>query len=51
VVFENIFNQIHASRQVLARGDTEYSDGVIVIHNEGSHGLFSNFEWAVGSRD
>jgi len=51
VVFENIFNQIHASRQVLARGDTEYSDGVIVIHNEGSHGLFSKFEWAEGSMD
>jgi hypothetical protein len=48
VVFENIFNQIHASRQVLARGDTEYDDGVIVVHNEGSHGLFSNFDWGVG---
>ena len=47
VVFENIFNQIHASRQVLARGDTEYNDGVIVVHNEGSHGLFSTFDWAV----
>jgi hypothetical protein len=47
VVFENIFNQIHASRQVLALGDTEYNDGAIVVHNTGSHGLFSNFDWAV----
>jgi len=47
VVFENIFNQIHASRQVLARGDTAYDDGTIVVHNSGTHGLFSNFAWAV----
>ena len=50
VVFDNIFNQIHASRQILARGDTDYDDGVIVVHNEGSHGLFSNFDWAVRER-
>jgi hypothetical protein len=47
VMFENIFNQIHAPRQVLALGDTEYDDGVIVIHNTGSHGLYSSFDWAV----
>ncbi|MGQ0736771.1 MAG: DUF1326 domain-containing protein [Acidobacteriota bacterium] len=47
VVLENIFNQIHSSRQVLALGDTEYDDGVITIRNAGSHGLFSQFEWAV----
>lgn len=47
VVFENIFNQIHAPRQVLALGDTEYRDDAIVISNAGSHGLFSNFEWTV----
>jgi hypothetical protein len=47
VVFDNIFNQIHAPRQVLALGDTEYSDGTIVIRNTGSHGLFSSFEWKV----
>jgi hypothetical protein len=47
VVFENIFNQIHASRQVLALGDTEYNDGVIVVHNAGTHGLFSQFDWVV----
>ncbi len=47
VLFENIFNQIHAPQQVVALGDTEYDDGVIVIHNTGSHGLFSMFDWAV----
>jgi hypothetical protein len=47
VTFENIFNQIHAPHQILALGDTDYDDGVIVIHNRGSHGLISNFEWAV----
>lgn len=48
VLFENSFNQIHAPTQVLALGDTEYDDGVVVIRNAGSHGLFSNFDWAVG---
>lgn len=47
VTFENIFNQIHAPTQVLALGDTDYDDGAIVIHNTGSHGLFSMFEWRV----
>ena len=50
VVFENIFNQIHAPRQVLYRGDTEYDDGRIVVHNSGSHGLSSAFEWVVGTQ-
>jgi hypothetical protein len=49
VVFENSFNQIHAPRQVLYRGDTEYDDGRIVVHNSGSHGLSSAFEWVVGT--
>jgi hypothetical protein len=48
VTFENIFNQIHAPHQILALGDTDYDDGVIVVSNRGSHGLISNFEWAVG---
>jgi hypothetical protein len=47
VTFENIFNQIHAPQQILALGDTDYDDGVIVISNRGSHGLISNFDWAV----
>ena len=45
VLFENIFNQIHASTQVLALGETEYSDGHITIRNTDSHGLFSSFDW------
>ena len=49
VMFENIFNQIHAPRQVLATGNTEYDDGVIRIHTAKTHGLYSNFEWRVGS--
>ena len=47
VKFENMFNQIHASTQVLAIGNTEYDDGVIKIRNEKTHGLYSHFEWAV----
>jgi hypothetical protein len=47
VVFENIFNQIHAPKQVLAIGDTEYKDDAIVIRNSQSHGLHSMFDWAV----
>jgi hypothetical protein len=48
VTFQNIFNQIHASEQVLARGRTRYNDGIIVIDNHDSHGLYSNFSWSVG---
>ncbi|MGH9383534.1 MAG: DUF1326 domain-containing protein [Vicinamibacterales bacterium] len=50
VLFENIFNQIHASTQVLALGDTRYDDGVIKISNSNTHGLFSTFDWAIGVR-
>ena len=49
VVFDNIFNQIHAPRQVLALGETQYDDGTIVVSNADSHGLFSNFEWSVAA--
>ena len=47
VLFENIFNQIHAPKQVLATGSTDYDDGVIRIHTSKTHGLHSNFEWQV----
>ena len=47
VLFENIFNQIHASTQVIALGDTEYRDDGIVFSTKQTHGLFSNFEWKV----
>ena len=49
VVFQNIFNQIHASTQVIATGATEYDDGVIRISTTKTHGLFSNFDWVVES--
>ena len=47
VLFENIFNQIHAPTQVLATGGTEYDDGVIRIRTSKTHGLYSNFDWRV----
>ncbi len=47
VLFENIFNQIHAPTQVIALGDAEYDDGAIRFSNTQSHGLFSHFEWTV----
>ena len=47
VLFENIFNQIHAPTQVLALGDSQYDDGLVRFDNAGSHGLFSTFEWTV----
>jgi hypothetical protein len=47
VLFQNIFNQIHAATQVVATGVTEYDDGVIKISTAKTHGLFSNFDWVV----
>jgi hypothetical protein len=47
VLFENIFNQIHAPTQVIALGDAEYDDGAIRFANTQTHGLFSEFDWAV----
>jgi hypothetical protein len=50
VLFHNMFNQIHAPTQVIARGRTRYDDGEIVVDNEGTHGLHSRFDWAVESK-
>lgn len=47
VTFHNIFNQVHAPDQVIARGATRYDDGVIVVDNKGTHGLHSRFDWVV----
>ena len=47
VTFDNIFNQIHSSTQVLALGSTAYDDGVIRIATTETHGLHSRFEWIV----
>lgn len=46
VTFQNIYNQIHDSEQVIALGSTEYDDGEIVIRTDGTHGLWSRFRWA-----
>ncbi len=47
VLFENIFNQIHAPTQVIALGESEYDDGVVRFRMAGSHSAFSHFEWRV----
>lgn len=47
VTIENMFNQLHASSQVVARGTTQYDDGVVVVDTEGTHSLYSNFSWSV----
>jgi hypothetical protein len=47
VLFENVFNQIHAPRQVLATATTEYDDGTIRMSLSKTHGLYSDFEWRV----
>jgi hypothetical protein len=47
VLFENMFNQIHAPTQVIALGESEYDDAAVRFKNTGSHGLFSQFEWRV----
>ncbi len=49
VTFENMFNQIHASSQVIAHGATQYDDGEIVVNTARTHALFSQFNWLVTS--
>ena len=46
VTFENIYNKIHDSTQVIATGSARYDDGELVIANDGTHGLWSRFRWA-----
>ncbi len=45
VTFENIYNKIHDSEQVVARGSTRCDDGEIVLDHSGTHGLWSRFRW------
>jgi hypothetical protein len=45
VTFENIFNQIHGSTQVIGTGSSAYDDGVIRFATDKTHGLHSRFEW------
>jgi hypothetical protein len=47
VTLQNMFNQIHAPEQVVARGSSHYADGTIAFDNEGTHGLWSRFSWKV----
>lgn len=49
VTFANMYNQIHPPEQVIAKGDARYDDGTIRFANEGTHGLYSRFEWRVTS--
>ena len=46
VTFENMFNQIHAPSQVIAKGATRYDDGEVVIRTENTHALYSDFDWS-----
>ena len=47
VTFENMFNQIHATSQVIAKGSTRYDDGILSVTTEETHGLWSDFHWTV----
>ena len=47
VRFENIYNQIHAPSQVLARGSSSYDDREIPFSTDGTHALHSIFDWRV----
>lgn len=47
VTFENMFNQIHATSQVIAKGGARYDDGTIVVDNDNTHALHSRFDWSV----
>ena len=48
VTFRNMFNQIHAPTQTIARGETRGAIGGIRLRNAGTHGLHSRFDWRVG---
>lgn len=45
VTIENMFNQIHGSSQIVAHGETNYTDGVITIDTNKTHALISKFIW------
>lgn len=47
-VLSNLFNQIHAALQVLARGKTRSSDRGLAFDIQGTHALYSSFDWRVG---
>jgi len=47
VTFENMFNQIYAPSQVIARGSSSFQADSIVVETSGTHGLWSDFHWEV----
>jgi hypothetical protein len=47
VTFANMYNQIHPPEQVIATGSSTYDDGTIRFDNDGTHGLYSRFDWSV----
>lgn len=47
VTIDNMFNQIHSSPQVVARGHSRYDDGDLAFDIDGTHGLWSRFRWEV----
>ncbi|MAM85155.1 MAG: hypothetical protein CL489_10180 [Acidobacteria bacterium] len=44
-VLSNLHNLIHGPTHVLGRGKTDCTDSPFEIHNEKTHGLYSNFSW------
>jgi hypothetical protein len=46
VTFENMFNQIHATSQVIAKGAARYDDGEIIFDTDETHALYSDFSWS-----
>jgi hypothetical protein len=47
VTFENMFNQVHATTQVIARGTSSLDNGVVTVTTDQTHGLWSDFHWVV----
>jgi hypothetical protein len=51
VAFDNMFNQIHAPSQVIARGTARYDDGDVRVDTSGTHALHSRFRWEVAGTE
>lgn len=47
VTLSNMYNQVHGAEQVIARGSSRYDDGAVSFINDGTHGLWSSFDWRV----
>lgn len=46
VLFENMFNQIHAPTQIIASGSTRNAGAEFPLSMAGTHALYSRFSWA-----